>query len=293
MFRQAWPTALLALVWTAAPAICGILLLANLGILSDWLQIDPTIGLAAYVIIFIITAGLGFLPTYAQALLGGWVFGMWIGTPAALAGFTGAAVLGYAIAHYVSRDQVRNLISEDVRAQAIRDSLVGRGFWPTLGIVSLLRLPPNSPFALTNLVMASTGVKMMPYVLGTAIGMAPRTAVATVVAAMGAATGSRDLQELAQERGLMVVGAGLVVMVIVLAIIGTIANRALERVNSNLVRRRGASANDAEDDETSQGGMNAGDPGTFEGPDPADAPGQSEGPSSGSEPAAISRPRDP
>lgn len=234
LLRRAGPAGLLGIVWTAAPAICGILLLWYIAPLSELLQARPALGLTAYVAIFIISAGLGFLPTYAQALLGGWVFGVWIGTPAALAGFTGAAMLGYFIARLVSRDRIESLIEDNDRARAVRQAMVGRGFWPTLGVVTLLRLPPNSPFALTNLAMASAGVRKIPYVLGTAIGMAPRTTVATAFAHMGAATGSKDLQTLARESGWPVVVGGLVVMVIVLMILGAIANRAIERVNAGL-----------------------------------------------------------
>ncbi|MEM1424052.1 MAG: hypothetical protein AAGH64_08615, partial [Planctomycetota bacterium] len=35
--------------------------------------------------------------------------------------------------------------------------------------------PVNSPFALTNLLMSSTGVRLGPYTLGSLLGIAPRT----------------------------------------------------------------------------------------------------------------------
>jgi uncharacterized membrane protein YdjX (TVP38/TMEM64 family) len=40
--------------------------------------------------------------------------------------------------------------------------------------VALARLPPQMPFALTNFLAASSGVRLVPLMLGTAIGMAPR-----------------------------------------------------------------------------------------------------------------------
>ena len=40
-----------------------------------------------------------------------------------------------------------------------------------------MRLPPNSPFSLTNLVLSTTGVRLWKYALGTAAGMLPRTAL--------------------------------------------------------------------------------------------------------------------
>lgn len=228
--RQLGPTGLLALLWTAAPALAGILLLGYIGLVSDWLNHDLAIGLVIYTIVFVIAGGCGFLPTYAQAIVGGWVFGLAAGLPAALLGFTGAALLGYAIARTVSRDKVEQMIHENRKARIVRHSLVGCGRWRTFAVVTLLRFPPNSPFALTNLAMASTGVAIMPYVFGTMIGMLPRTAVAVVFAAT-ASREARDIQEFVMDGpGPYVFIGGVVIMLIVLGILSMIANRALERI---------------------------------------------------------------
>ena len=96
-------------------------------------------------------AGLGFLPTYAQSILGGWVFGVALGLPAALVGFTGEAWLGYEIARRVSKDRVEELIERNPKARVIRDALVGRGPWRTLLVVvappaaAELALRPHQP----------------------------------------------------------------------------------------------------------------------------------------------------
>lgn len=232
-WKQLGPTGLLAVLWTIAPAVAGIALLANVGEVSDWLLARPGTGLSIYVAVFIIAAGCGLLPTYAQAIVGGWVFGFMVGLPAALLGFTGAALLGYGIVRCVSHDKIEQRISENRKAQAIRDALVGHGPWRTFFIVALLRLPPNSPFALTNLAMASTGVPLVPYVAGTFFGMLPRTAVAIFFAAM-AAREAADIQGFIKDGpGPVVLISGLVVLFIVLGVIGVIANQALERLDVN------------------------------------------------------------
>ncbi|HSD26254.1 MAG TPA: VTT domain-containing protein, partial [Vicinamibacteria bacterium] len=169
--RALGPTGLLGLAWTAAPAVCGMLLLAGLAPLSEWLLYHRPVGLAVYTVVFVLGAGLGFLPTYAQSILGGWVFGVAAGLPAALLGFTGGGWLGYAVARRVSRDRVETLIERNEKARAIRDALVGRSVTRTFLVVVLLRLPPNSPFALTNLVMATTGVPLPAFLAGTLLGM--------------------------------------------------------------------------------------------------------------------------
>lgn len=226
------PTGLLALLWTVSPAVAGILLLTYLGAVSEWLLQYPTTGLTIYIAVFIVAAGCGLLPTYAQAIVGGWVFGFAVGLPAALLGFTGAAALGYLIARLVSEDKVEQRIAENRKALAVRNALVGHGPIRTFFIVALLRLPPNSPFALTNLAMASTGIAIAPYIAGTFFGMMPRTAVAIFFAAI-ASNDSDDIQQFIKDGpGLTVMLVGLVVMFIVLGVIGVIANQALERLDA-------------------------------------------------------------
>jgi len=230
--RALGPTGLLGLAWTAAPAVCGTLLLAIIGPVSEWLLYHRPLGLALYTVVFVLGAGLGFLPTYAQSILGGWVFGLAAGLPAALAGFTGGGALGYAVARRVSKDRVLERIEANARARAIRDALVGRGPWRTFLVVTLLRLPPNSPFALTNLVMAATGVPLPAFLAGTLLGMLPRTAVAVALAAAASATGAEDIQTLVRHRGPWLLVAGVVGGMAVLGVLGAIARRALRRVTA-------------------------------------------------------------
>jgi uncharacterized membrane protein YdjX (TVP38/TMEM64 family) len=225
------PAGLLGLFWTAAPALAGIYLLVQLDPVSKWLRDHGAGGWLIYVVVFMVSAGFGLLPTYAQSILGGWVFGIGRGVPCALSGFVGGSLIGYGIARTVSRHRVEQVIEENPKARAIRDTLIGHGFLKTLGVVALLRLPPNSPFALTNLVMASTGVPLTPYILGTAIGMLPRTALAVAIGAIGARE-AKDIQELATKEGMLIMIGGLVVMIVVLMILGAMANKALERVNA-------------------------------------------------------------
>lgn len=232
LLRKLGPTGVLGILWGTMPAVLGILLLANIETLSAWLKQNPTYGFAGYVCVFMVSAGLGLLPTYAQSILGGWVFGVKWGLPGALAGFAGGAVIGYFIAKTVSHHRVEEVIEARPKWRAVRDALVGGGFWKTLGMVSLVRVPPNSPFAITNLVLSTTGVPLVPYTLGTAIGMLPRTAVAVGLAAAAASSGAEGIRDFLSQsaRNKYLLVGGIAVMVVVLAIIGKIAERALARV---------------------------------------------------------------
>lgn len=228
--RALGPTGLLGIAWVAMPPLAGIALLWKIDVVSQWLQSHGALGVVVYVGAFIVLAGLGMLPTYAQAILGGWCFKMALGLPAALAGFVGASVLGYAVARTVSRHRVEDMIEANVKARAIRDALIGHGFLKTLGIVILLRLPPNSPFALTNLVMASAGVRLAPFALGTLIGMTPRTALAVYLGS-GVQVLTSDTLSPGQAPREVIIG-GIAVTIIVVMVIGHIANRALARVTN-------------------------------------------------------------
>jgi len=73
-------------------------------------------------------------------------------------------------------------------------------------------------------------VRLGPFLLGTAIGMLPRTAIAVWLAAAAAATGAEDIQAFASERGVWLVAGGVVSMVVVVAVIGSMAKAALRRL---------------------------------------------------------------
>lgn len=230
--RKLGPFSFLAAFATFMPGIAGLILLTNLDGVGHWLRSHGDAGIVLYVVAFMVLAGLAFLPTVSQAVLGGWAFGFVVGFPAALVGFFGGSIIGYALASVIGRDRGLKLINEHPKWKAVRDALVGGdegvGFLKTMGIVALLRLPPNSPFALTNLVMAAAKVPRVPFALGTLIGMAPRTAVAVYIAALIEGRLSQDAIKEATPWWLLPVG--IVSMLVVLGIIGWIANKAIRRV---------------------------------------------------------------
>lgn len=233
-YREAGPAGVLALMWAILPGVLGVTLLVKLGPVAAWMEAHPTLGLLVYTLAFATTAGLGLLPTYAQAFLGGWVFGMAVGLPAALFGFTLAAAVGYAVAGWVSGERIRGMIARHAQAQAIRDDLVGSGFRRTLLVVSLLRIPPTSPFSLTNLAMAATGVSLWPYLIGTTLGMAPRTVVYVAMGAAGAGSGAEDLGELLSDgQGKWMAVVGVVLMLGVFQVLQRMASKTLERVRAD------------------------------------------------------------
>lgn len=224
--RRVGPAGPLAIVAGTLPALGGFLLLGLLGVVGPWLAAHDGAGVAVYIAGFSVAAGLAVLPTYAQAVLGGWSFGLAGGTAAALAGFGGAALIGYAVARRASGDRVVALIESNPKWDAVYRALIRGGFWKTLLIVILVRVP-SSPFALTNLVMAATRVPLPTYILGTLLGMAPRTIAAVFI---GAHMAELDF---GQARNVWLVVGGIVGILIAFAIINQIANSAIARVTAS------------------------------------------------------------
>jgi uncharacterized membrane protein YdjX (TVP38/TMEM64 family) len=227
-FRRLGPAGPLALFWSFAPPAGGFLLLYYANTVSGFLRDrgDPW-GALLYTGVFILSAGLGLLPTYSQSVLAGWCFGLAEGFPAAWAGFAGASMVGYLVARGAARHRVEDLIQTNAKARAVHEALVGHGFWRTLGIVTLLRVPPNSPFALMNLAMSSTGVPPLAFLCGTALGMAPRTAAAVYI---GSTLSAMTTESLEQAVPWWAKGIAIAVTIAILALVGWIASRAAARV---------------------------------------------------------------
>ena len=191
---------------------------------GSWLRENGNLGLAVYIAVFALTSGLALLPTYAQAVLGGWAFGFALGYPAALLGFVLGSVIGYEIGRLISGDRATKIIEERRKWRAVCDALVHSGFWKTLLIVALLRAPPNSPFALTNLVLSATRTPRVIFILATAIGMAPRTIAYVMIG-----TSAVELTEEGLDKPWWIPAAMIVGTLIVVVVVGCVANRAVAK----------------------------------------------------------------
>jgi uncharacterized membrane protein YdjX (TVP38/TMEM64 family) len=228
IIKRLGPAAWLGIAWAVLPAVAGITLLANMGLATRMLVgtdenpgLPLAMGIAMYVAIFIITAGLGVLPTVSQAILAGFAFGIGWGFPAALVGFAGASIIGYIVASVVARKKIEDEIESHPKAAIIRDAFLRHGKVRALMILTLIRVPPNSPFALTNYAMSVSGVKMVPFLIATIVGMAPRTFAAVWI---GSQVSSWDDAKMPKW---LVIG-GIVLAVVILIGLGNLANKAVE-----------------------------------------------------------------
>lgn len=129
-------------------------------------------------VLFALFTGSALLPTYALSFASGVFFGPVWGSLVAMFGVTFGALVGYGWGTLLARKRVMRVVEANPRVKLIRSAIVDRSLKDELIAVTLIRVPPNSPFALTNLIMSSLHVRLMPYFVGTFIGIAPRTLIA-------------------------------------------------------------------------------------------------------------------
>lgn len=224
--RRLGPASFLALATAILPLVGLVSLIFYGESLGLWLREQHTTGMAIYLAGFIVLSGLALVPTHASAILGGWAFGFATGLPLALAGFVGGSIVSYAVARPTASSRVESLIAEKPKWKAVHDALVRGSPWRVLAIVTLVRIPATA-FAATNLVLASVRVPIHLYIIGTLVGMFPRTLIVIAVAAKAS-----DLAKAkATPTWAYVVGAA--VTVGVLWVLGMIANKAIAKVTSS------------------------------------------------------------
>jgi uncharacterized membrane protein YdjX (TVP38/TMEM64 family) len=213
-----------AIVLSFWPPLGGFVLLATLTRFGPWLRAHGTEGLLIYFAFTGLLMGISFVPTYSCAILAGWAFGFVVGWPLAVVTITVASLIAYAIGRWISRDRVLEVIRERPQWNAVYQALLGSDSTKTLLVVTLLRIPPASPFAIANFALAAARVRLVPYTLGTLIGVAPRTALGAFAAAQLEQLRFKDVGDR------WMVAAGIVATVIVCVVLGMMANRALRNV---------------------------------------------------------------
>jgi uncharacterized membrane protein YdjX (TVP38/TMEM64 family) len=220
----------LGALWISLPPLAGFYILYDLANIAEFLRQDPAHGFWAFVAVFAVSAGLGLLPTYSQAFLGGWVFGMKMGLVGSILGFTGGAAIGYLFSRMVAGESVDRWIDRHRKGRVIRDTLARGSLLRTLGVVTLIRLPPSSPFALTNLALGATRVPFWLVMLATPLGMLPRTAVVCFLAAAAVSSGATDIMKVYEETPRWAFVGSIVVSAAAIALIGWMAERALTQL---------------------------------------------------------------
>lgn len=210
---------------TAVLPILGSTILLLVGVsLGNWLRENWEIGMPLYLLGVLFFCGLALLPTNVIGIIGGWSFGFEIGILILITGVVGAATISFLIHTRIVGDKLPQVFEKHPKAQAIYEALLEQNIRRTILIIFLLRISIIMPFALTNFLMASARVPLGAYIAGTFFGMLPRSSAVVLVGA--------GLSELSLEnpRDAWLIIGGIVATIISVIVIGTIANRALERL---------------------------------------------------------------
>lgn len=224
LWRGLGPAGPLLLVATGGPLLGLLLLVGAAATWTPWFEAGGLGEGALFFALGTLTAACCLLPTHATSLLAGYLFGAGAGSALGFAVVLAAAALGYGLFSRLVGGRVLAAIAASDKAQRVHGALLGRGFGRTVWLVALLRLSPLMPFAATNVLMASLGVRAPAFLCATALGIAPR--------AVGVALVGGQLSELDwRAGGSSAWSTGLAVLATVAVIwwVGKVAGRALRR----------------------------------------------------------------
>lgn len=217
---RAWPVVLMG---TVLPVTGAVTVLIAGPLLAPWLREQGRAGVVLFVLTFALLGGVAFAPTYTTSAIAGWTFGFRAGFPAVLVGTLGGAILCYAGARRIGADRVRWIFGRHPKWEVVRRALCEADATRTLWLVFLLRLSPVLPFGTTNVLLATTGVRVGVYMLGTLLGLIPRMGLVALAAA-----GAEQLDlDTGESRWLIGMGMGATALLIVVMVVA--GKRALQR----------------------------------------------------------------
>ena len=167
-------------------ALVAVIVVVRATGLTDYLSLDNLAHLRDYVedfgpaapLVFIVgyaVATVAFLPGTPLTLLAGVAFGPVMGAIYAVTGATIGLTLVFLVARYAARGLGASWVEENERMKRL-DTEVGRQGWR---ILLITRLVPIFPFNLQNYAYGLTRIRLVTYVLISAICIIPATVVYT------------------------------------------------------------------------------------------------------------------
>lgn len=152
----------------------------ELGSMLDKTWIDTQVrgqgvsGEALFLVVGAVATALA-VPRQAVSFLGGYAFGFLIGTVLSVLATVGGCVLSFFFARWFGRDLVKARFPDKIRRidNFIHDN--------TFGMTLLIRLLPVGSNIITSLAAGVSSVRALPFILGSAMGYVPQTAVFALV----------------------------------------------------------------------------------------------------------------
>lgn len=151
-----------------------------------WVQGLGIWGPIAFGLVYVV-AVVALAPASVLTIAGGLAFGFWA-FPLVLVAATVGASLAFLVSRSLLRDRVRRFVEPRAKLRAI-DNAVSEDGWKVVG---LLRLSPLLPFNLQNYFFGATRIRFLPYLVATAVGIAPGTLVYVYLGTLGKVAGGGE-----------------------------------------------------------------------------------------------------
>lgn len=130
-------------------------------------------GLALYILAYVAVVAFSLPGALIMTLTGGFLFGAWEGSAAAVAGVTGGSAVMFLVARSALGGVLKSRIREGGRLQKIENAIRRNAFLCVL----TLRLIPAMPIWLVNIAAGFVHMPVSTYVTATLIGIIPSTVI--------------------------------------------------------------------------------------------------------------------
>jgi uncharacterized membrane protein YdjX (TVP38/TMEM64 family) len=159
----------LLLYFSVVPSLFGSLLASYVLYHAHEIRLLPFFFIFLFNLAASLGLGLGFMPTTFYSLLAGYLFG-WDSLPHLFFSYLLAAAFSYTLAGMLDKGKLFRLLAEKYPLEKVLSKLSG----PGIVLASLLRLSPI-PFTVLNTVFAMARFPFSKYLIGSVLGMVPRT----------------------------------------------------------------------------------------------------------------------
>ena len=148
------------------------------------------------------------VPALPLTMSAGALFGVAKGTALVSTAGVAAAGGGFLVARYALRERVTQLLEGNAKWRAINRALGANSF----KVITLLRLSPLMPFSLSNYAYGITRLELLPYLVGSWLGMLPGTLAYVSAGSMGGAVAAHGLSANDAPLGAGLLGGALVAL---------------------------------------------------------------------------------
>ncbi len=154
---------------------------------GGWIENLGFHGIVAFTllyVLFIVVVG----PSSALALTAGLAYGAF-GFPLVVFSATLGCTVAFLIGRYLARHRVVSHFEHSLRFRALNHAVSMEGW----RVVGLMRLSPMLPYGVQSYLLAVTRIRLLPFVLATAVGIMPASALVVYIGSLGRKTNQAGL----------------------------------------------------------------------------------------------------